>query len=90
MSLLNVSALVAGQLVAVIGVDNHHAIAFRHFAREFARHHFAVSLLFCHHLFSDFLEVTGQRILPSRERLESVFYEFALVKSAIEGASCFA
>ena len=86
MSLLNMSALVAGQLVAVIGVDDHHAVAFRHFAREFARHHFAVSLLFCHHLFSDFLEVTGQRILPSRERLETVCNELALVEAAVERA----
>ena len=47
-SLFNVSALVAGELVAVVGVDNHHAVAFRHFAREFSRHHFAVSLFFFH------------------------------------------
>ena len=43
------SALVAGELVAVIGVDDHHAVAFRHFAREFPGHHLAVSLLFFHH-----------------------------------------
>ena len=44
-SFLNVSALVAGELVAVVGVDDHHAVAFRHFTREFSRHHFAVSFL---------------------------------------------
>ena len=47
-SLFNVSALVAGELVAVVGVDNHHAVTFRHFAREFPGHHFAVSLFFFH------------------------------------------
>ena len=50
MSLLNMSALVAGQLVAVIGVDDHHAVAFRHFAREFPGHHFAVCLFIFHTL----------------------------------------
>ena len=44
-SFLDVSALVAGKLVAVVGIDNHHAVAFRHLAREFPGHHFAVSFL---------------------------------------------
>ena len=47
-SLLNMSALVAGELVAVIGVNNHHAVTFRHFAREFSRHNFSISLFFFH------------------------------------------
>ncbi len=41
-------AFVAGELVAVIGIHNHHAVTFRHFAREFPRHHFSVSLFFIH------------------------------------------
>ena len=47
-SLLNIPALVAGKLVAVIRVNNHHAITFRFFAREFPRHHFSISLFFFH------------------------------------------
>ena len=41
-------AFVAGEFVAVIGVHHHHAIAFRHFAGEFPRHHFSISLFFFH------------------------------------------
>ena len=41
-------ALVAGELVAVIRIDHHHAVAFRHFAREFSRHHFSICLFFFH------------------------------------------
>ena len=47
-SLLNMPALVAGEFVAVIGVNHHHAVTFRHFAREFSRHHFSISLFFFH------------------------------------------
>ena len=41
-------AFVAGKFVAVIRIDYHHAVAFRHFAREFSRHHFSISLFFFH------------------------------------------
>ena len=41
-------ALIAGEFIAVIGVYDHHAVTFRHFAREFARHHFSISLFFFH------------------------------------------
>ena len=41
-------AFVAGEFVAVIRIDYHHAVAFRHFAREFSRHHFSISLFFFH------------------------------------------
>ena len=37
-------------------------------------------------LFSDFLEVTGQGILPCRKRLETSFNEFTLVEAAVERA----
>ena len=43
-------ALVAGELVAVIGINHHHAVTFRHFAREFSRHHFSISLFFFHNV----------------------------------------
>ena len=52
-------ALVAGEFVAVIGVNDHHAIAFRHFAREFSRHHFSVSLFFFHNAMN--IEIRSQR-----------------------------
>ena len=41
-------AFVAGKLVAVIGVNDHHAVTFWHFAREFSRHHISISLFFFH------------------------------------------
>ena len=47
-SFFNMSALVAGELVAVIRVNDHHAVTFRHFTREFSRHHFSISLFFFH------------------------------------------
>ena len=41
-------AFIAGELVAVIWVNNHHAIALRHFARKLSWHHFSISLFFFH------------------------------------------
>lgn len=55
-------ALIAGEFVAVIGVYDHHAVTFRHFAREFARHHFSISLFFFHNNLN--IEIQG----PARPR----------------------
>ena len=41
-------ALIAGELVAVIRIHDHHTVTFWHFAGEFSRHHFSISLFFFH------------------------------------------
>ena len=55
-------AFVAGEFIAVIGVYDHHAVTFWHFAREFARHHFSISLFFFHNNLN--IEIQG----PARPR----------------------